>query len=256
MTKDKPMRKSPETAKFALLSVALLSGCLLGSPAQAQMGGMGGGMGGGGGRGGAPSTGSIDPGGDQEAPRAPDGPHIMKPIPLKKFDAAVTNMFAQADANHDGRVTLAEFNAVIAARREKVIAARFHDIDTNHNGQIDYNEFLAWQMQLGSLAQSDRGAGPYGEVVPASITPDLGDGERDEALMTAIEPLNAVTIAKADKNYDGAVTLDELLAYENARFEKADIDKDGYLSQDEIMQMRGGHHGMGGGMGGPGMGPR
>ena len=142
--------------------------------------------------------------------------------------------------------------AVIAARREKVIAARFHDIDTNHNGQIDYNEFLAWQMQLGSLAQSDRGAGPYGEVVPASITPDLGDGERDAALMTAIEPLNAVTIAKADKNYDGAVTLDELLAYENVRFEKADIDKDGYLSQDEIMQMRGGRRGMGA----PGMGPR
>jgi Ca2+-binding EF-hand superfamily protein len=230
------------------LPLAVLTATLLAaSPALAQggMGGMGGGMGGGGGgRGGGPS---VDHGPD--LPVGPRGPHEMKPISLKTFDAAVIGMFRTADANHDGMVTLAEFNEVITARRDAIIRTRFKAIDTNHNGQIDEGEFIAWQRAMGSTALSDSAATQYAEIIPNSISPELGEGERNEALAVAVEPLNAVVIAAANTNYDAGMSLDELLAYEHARFDKADTDKDGTLSRDEVDAMS---PRRGGGPGGPG----
>jgi Ca2+-binding EF-hand superfamily protein len=257
-----PMRHS--SRRLALPLAAMTAILMSVSPAMAQgMGGMGGsGMGGmgGGGMGGGGGGPSVDHG--PEEPVGPRGPREMKPISLKAFDAAVVGMFRAADANHDGTVTLAEFNQVITARRDTVIRARFKAIDTNHNGQIDEAEFIAWQRAMGSTALSDNAATEYAEIIPDSIGPDLGYGERNDALGVAIEPLNAVVIAKANTNYDAGMSLEELLAYEHARFDKADTDKDGTLSRDEIDQMMprrgGGTGGPGGpgGFGGPGSGPR
>jgi hypothetical protein len=217
------------------LPLAVLTVCLMtAGPVLAQgMGGMGGG-GMGGGRGGG-RGGDVDHGPD--LPSGPVGPRIMKPITLKRFDAAVTSMFRAADANHDGMVTLAEFNEVVTARRDAIIRNRFKEIDTNHNGQIDENEFIAWQRAMGSTALSDSAATQYAEIIPNSIGPDLGDGERDEALAIAVEPLNAVVIAAANTNYDAGMSLEELMVYEHARFDKADTDKDGTLSREEIDAM-------------------
>ncbi|NBC35160.1 calcium-binding protein [Novosphingobium sp. FSY-8] len=240
----------------------------LSTPGLAQMGGMGGGGGGmggmGGGMGGGPG-GGMGGGPDGEGgPGGPDGgmrrPREMKPIPLKTFEKAVEGMFRVADANHDGIVTLAEFDTVITLRRNDVIRARFATIDTNRDGRIDVNEFITWQSRKGTVAFSDEPAEDFSEVVPASIEPDLGTGERDLALMLAVEPLNAVVIAKANANYDLGLCLEELMTYERARFTKADSNKDGVLSREEIEAMRpahGGRPGMRGpggpgGMGGPG----
>ena len=252
------MRLSSRRPALPLAALAAL--LLVASPAMAQgmggMGGMGGGdmggggMGGGGmgGGGGRPGGGGVDHGPDM--PVGPRGPHEMKPISRKAFDAAVTEMFRAADANHDGMVTLAEFNEVVTARRDAIIRTRFKAIDTNHNGQIDENEFILWQRAMGSSALSDSAATQYAEIIPNSIGPDLGEGERNEAMGVAVEPLNAVVIAAANTNYDAGMSLEELLAYEHARFDKADADKDGTLTRDEIDAMiprRGG-----GGFGGPG----
>jgi Ca2+-binding EF-hand superfamily protein len=202
---------------------------------------------GGGGMGGA----ARPPMDDTPAPTGPIGPRDMKPISLKKFDAAVESMFRAADADHNGIVTLAEFNQVVTARRDTIIRARFKAIDTNHNGQIDEGEFIAWQAKLGSAALSENGGGEFAEITPDSIGPVLGDGERDDALAIAVEPLNAVVIAKANTDYDAGMSLPELLAYEHARFDKADTDKDGTLSRDEIDKLMPGRRGGPGGFGGP-----
>jgi hypothetical protein len=160
----------------------------------------------------------------------------MKPIPIKAFDKAVESMFAAADANKDGMVTLAELNGVITARRNAVLHQRFVDIDTNHDGRIDEAEFIAWQSRKGGAAMADDG-GEFAEIVADSIGPDLGNGERNDALMIAVEPLNAVVIAKANTNYDAGITLDELMAYEHARFTKADTNQDLFLSREEVEAM-------------------
>ncbi|NOW47060.1 hypothetical protein FHW96_003231 [Novosphingobium sp. SG751A] len=262
-----------------LLAAPLMAAALTTQPAMAQMGGMGGmggggmgGMGGGGGMGGRHGGGDMGGPPDGGAPRG-GAPRDMKPIPLKKYEAAVESMFRAADANKDGMVTLAEFESVITARRNTLIHKRFVDVDANHDGRIDEGEFIAWESRKSSAEMAEDG-GEFAEIVPDAIFPDLGEGERDMALRLAVEPLGPVAIAKANVDYDAGISLAELQAYERARFDKADTNKDLFLSREEIEAMRGGRGmmppmgggrgrgGAGGGMGGsmgdgppPGMPP-
>jgi hypothetical protein len=232
------------------MAIGLLALTLAATPALAQMGGGMGGMGGGGpegsmgggdmGGGGRPGGGHGGPAGGEEGGASADRkPREMKPISLKAFDKAVEGMFRIADTNHDGMVTLAEFGAVIQARRAAVIHTRFVALDANHDGRIDEAEFTAWSTRQGAAAMLDEPPVDAGEIIPDSITPELGQGERDGALLIAVEPLNPVVIAKANVNYDEGLTLEELLAYEHARFTKADTNQDLFLNAQEIEALQG-----------------
>src|SRR5438270_13969204 len=48
--------------------------------------------------------------------------------------------FAQADANHDGKLTFAEFNADFMRFFER--------LDTNHDGSVDDSELAAYQNRV------------------------------------------------------------------------------------------------------------
>jgi Ca2+-binding EF-hand superfamily protein len=229
------------------LTLCVLGLLLTASPALAQMGGGGGGMGGMGGMGGGGMGGHGASGPSEVEPdTSPDNgigthdrPHEMKPISREQFDKVVTQMFGQADLNRDGMVTLAELQSVIDARRDVVIRARFKDMDGNHDGHIDVDEFIAWQRKQGSVAASDCSVyAGHIELVPETLGPALGDSERDEALAIAVEPLSATLITKANVHYNRGVTLDDVLAYENARFDAADTNHDGFLVQPEISALR------------------
>lgn len=239
--------------KLTVLTALMLTAPLMAAaPAMAQMGGMGGmggGMGGMGGGGMGGRHGGGDMGGPPDGGSGPRGgaPRDMKPIALKKYEAAVESMFRAADANKDGIVTLAEFESVITAKRNALIHKRFVDVDANHDGRIDEGEFIAWESRKSSAEMAEDG-GEFAEIVPDAIFPDLGEGERDMALRMAVEPLGPVAIAKANVDYDAGISLAELQAYERARFDKADTNKDLFLSREEIEAMRGGRGGMGGGM--------
>lgn len=234
--------------KISLLLLPLL---LLQTPAHAQMGGgdMGGmgGMGGGGDRGGP--GGGGPPGGGGGKPRMP------KPISRAHYDKIVTALFRDADSNRDGLVTLDEFHALVNARREAAIKARFAKVDANGDGTISAAEFTAWQQQMGSMASDDRGAlGDRVGQIPEVVVPDFGKDEDDRMLADLIEPISGTLIAKANTNYDAGVSMEELLAYEGARFEAADTDKDGYLSMQELRPKGGDRNGMRGPGGMPPMG--
>lgn len=192
---------------------------------------MGGGMGGGG-MGGPPGGGEGGPpggGGGRRPPRADP------PVERKQLDGPVKAMFALADGNRDGIVTLAELDAVVVARRQAAIRARFAKIDADHNGTLSDAEFMAWQMAMGSAAASDRqaGADPSGPVAE-TIMPELRNRPQDRALGAVLAPLSALVLVEANTNYDGGISLDELLAYERKRFDKADRDGDGLLSEQEL----------------------
>lgn len=223
----------------------------LSAPALAQdmggmdggMGGMGGGMGGGGGGGGGPPE---DGGGEQRA-RAPQGP---KPIKRARFDKVVTDMFREADTNHDGTVTLAELHTLVESRRLTIIQSRFAKVDADRNGSISAAEFQAWQLQLGAAAAQDSAASSERDgPIPEAVMPDAGKEPDDRMLAAMIEPLSGTVIARANTNYDAGVSLEELLAYEGKLFDAADTDHDGYLSMPELRPK--GRDGMRG-PGGPG----
>lgn len=216
--------------------------------AQGGMGGMGGDMGGGmagGMAGGMNGPGGGPPGGGPGGGR----PREMKPIKREKLDKPVEAMFRMADSDGDGIVTLQELRAVLEARRDEVIRARFVKIDTNGNKLIEPAEFIAWQRQLGSAALSERDAdiGPVGEALP------LGTSESDMMLEQLIEPLSATVIVNANSNYDRGISLEELLAYQRKRFDGADANQDGELSPEEMRSLMPDRKERGpGGPGGPG----
>lgn len=198
----------------------------------------------------------------------PAGPKPPEPLSRKKFDDGIAKLFKMADTNGDGTITLAELNAVIDARKQVVIGARFAQIDSNHDKSISFDEFSQWQRSLGSAVLSDSAAtGNDLAIVPEDIRLDPGRTVIDELLSRMIAPLNATMLVAANTDYDAGVTLAELNAYESKRWDAADTNHDGWLTQDEIgiylPQARGdgdgvggpgGFGGRGGGRGGPGGG--
>jgi hypothetical protein len=52
-----------------------------------------------------------------------------------------------------------------------------------------------------------------------------------------IEPLNATMLAAANTNYDAGASLAEILAYQGKRFEAADRNTDGWVTEDEQRQV-------------------
>ena len=198
-------------------------------PAQAQAQG-----GDPGGHGGVYSDGGFDAinRGD-ESKRRP----VTEPLERRKFDAAVEKMFAAVDTNHDGIVTVAEFQALITARKEQAIAERFAAIDTNHDKSLSYTEFSQWQRSLGALALSDADAGAVG-MVAEEIRYQPGRGRLDQMIADLIEPLRTTVIVAANTNYDAGASLAEVIAYEGKRFEALDTNHDGWLTEDEWMAGR------------------
>ena len=216
--------------KLALCVIGLLVAAASG-PALAQ----------GGGRPGGDMQGVVPPQGqDDDEPRAAKigdyhAQEYLKPIRMDRFDKAVREMFASADTNRDGMVTLDELRAVVAGQRDAIIRDRFREIDTNHDGRIDEGEFIAWQQALGAAAGSDcASSAGAAELVPESLGPRLGNSDKERALAVAIVPLSATVITAANVHYRAGITLDDLLAYEHKHFNAVDTNHDGFLEQFEI----------------------
>jgi calmodulin len=59
--------------------------------------------------------------------------------------------FTQADTNRDQRINLSEFREMLAnlegGMSEDEIAIGFDEIDTDDDGLIDFDEFVAWWQE-------------------------------------------------------------------------------------------------------------
>jgi len=141
----------------------------------------------------------------------------MMPQTRADAQAKVKAMFDRIDTNHDGIITLAEFNAYRAARlaawqakrgerRDEVFAA----IDSDRNGQISKAEF-------DSFATSDKAKMMRHMASAGLIKARMGDRWFD----------------RVDGNHDGKVTLDEAQSSAMAVFDRADADHNGTVTPEE-----------------------
>lgn len=132
----------------------------------------------------------------------------------------VAAWFAAADADHDGKLTKAEFRADAEAF--------FHELDRNEDGVIDTTE----------LGRYEKVVAP--EIV-AGFTPDQGtpaaDGPQKDppqgaawfSFMGEPEPVSA-----ADGNFDSRITLAEFLDAADERFALMDAAHKGFVTLDRL----------------------
>jgi hypothetical protein len=144
--------------------------------------------------------------------------------------------FAQADANHDGKLTRDEFRADFARF--------FKLVDEDHNGVVDgvetqrYEQVVAPEV-LPRLAQVQGGfpgerSGAGARQLAEGLRTRGGatyDGAPAYSLLNVSEP-----VVSADDNFDGKVMLDEFLRTADRRFDLLDKDKAGYLTLDALPQ--------------------
>ena len=128
-----------------------------------------------------------------------------KPITRAAYVKTVDSRFGAIDVNHDGIITKAELVAEqqrelqqMAARIRQQLEARFRQLDTNKDGQLSLQEFIAAAPPL-RTAQ----------------TPDQ-------------------MIQQLDTNHDGKISAEEFRAPELAKFSRVDANHDGVVTPDEI----------------------
>lgn len=177
-------------------------------------------------------------------------------------------MFFEADKDNDGKVTVAEANAVAAAK--------FAGADSNKDGYLDAAEMAAARPGRGPgrAGPGHQGAGPGrldkngdGKITkdeaPARMQErfDAVDANKDGALdpqeLQAARGKHgaqsgAERIKRLDKNGDGKIAKDEAPAPMQKHFDAIDTNKDGYADAEELKAARDKRmH-----KGGPGQGPR
>src|SRR5690606_390715 len=151
-----------------------------------------------------------------------------------RFDEAVEKMFAAAGRDRDGTVTLEELRTAIESRKAAAIRGRFASIDADRNESISFLEFDRWQRGLGSIVLSDEGAAARARRSCRRTSGPNQCGPGGMVLARLVAPLNATLLAAANTNYDAGASLAEILSYEGKRFEAADANADGWVTDDEL----------------------
>ena len=218
------------------------------------------------------------------APPAPPRMHMMvmsdRVFTRDEIIKHVDEMFAKLDANHDGFVTKEEVEAFRQkfaglaemgrdmAERARVMAeqgremaehvkrdmpmpdrsAMFDKLDTNHDGVISRQEFMAAKPELHErrtiIMREDGTAGAPGPGMMAMHMHAMAD-MHEHMGMHAGMGFGGHLFEMADTNHDGRVSLAEARAAALAHFDKADLNHDGKVTPEERAQahaLRREHH--------------
>jgi hypothetical protein len=151
----------------------------------------------------ASATAALAAGSAANAQSAPAA--AQKPITRADYVKTVDARFSATDANHDGVVTKAEIVAQqqremqqATARIRQQLQVRFGQLDTNKDGQLNLQEFLA-------------------------AAPPLRQAESPDQILQRL-----------DTNHDGKISADEFRAPQLAKFSGVDANHDGVVTPAEI----------------------
>lgn len=191
-------------------------------------------------------------GGGDSAPRRGGLPNLFISPAGKPYRAPsgqpypAATWFAAADADHDGKLTPAEFR--------KDAEAFFHELDTNHDGIIDGFEVQAYEQKVapeilprveglaagegmdlslgraqdrngGQPVIGSNGAARRAGAARQAAGDRITQGAGLFSLLNEPEP-----VAAADASFDGKITLKEFLAAADRRFAALDTRNQGYLT--------------------------
>ncbi len=140
-------------------------------------------------------------------------------ISKAELTAALDARFTKMDANRDGKLTKEDREI----RRQARLDQRFAALDTDRNGQISKAEFVAGHQPRAGRGEDGKGReGHWGKRGHHGFGGGkmLRGGGRGEAMK------------------DGVITRAEFMAGPLAMFDKADVNKDGFVTADEMKAAR------------------
>jgi len=180
----------------------------------------------------------------------------------------VAKLFARLDANHDGFVTREEIDALHSrmmmgmdgmkhgadamSRGMHAMStvpgmpmpnrtAMFDQLDTNHDGSISRQEFMATRPQI----REERKIVIRDGDAPGTLEAPGAPGEHRMMMRMhgmggrmGMSGFGAHLLQMADANHDSRVSLQEAQAAALAHFDRADLNHDGKITPDERHQMR------------------
>ena len=190
------------------------------------------------------------------APQMRSKVRVMTDRVMSRDDAVkhVRELFAKLDSNRDGVVTREEVDTIhqkmmgamgMAGDMQKRLAdhgimmrdrgAIFDRLDTNHDGSISRQEFMAGQPQVRERVMVLRdgpggAAGMAGGPAAARMKMHMHGAGMGRGF-------GGHLFDKADANHDGRLTLQEAEAAALEHFDKADLNHDGKITPDERQQM-------------------
>jgi len=133
-----------------------------------------------------------------------------------EFQARAQARFAQSDRNHDGRISLAEFQDA----SERRLAERFHRLDANNDGQLTQDE-LRQAHQLRREKMVERRQARVGRLQQLRALDTNKDQALDRAEIGNRMPRLLEHFDQIDANHDGRITRDEMRAARAAMRQQA-----------------------------------
>jgi hypothetical protein len=165
-----------------------------------------------------------------------------------EFDAAQRARFTAMDANNDGGVVPDEMRAYAEKQHQEGEAARFQILDADHNGQLSQAEFNAarehgpgpgmgrgpgMRMRGGPGGPDGPGPGMRGRRGPGGPGGQFGPGAPPGAPQ-ANAPRRAGPL---DADSDGKITLTEFTARSAEVFDRADLNNDNVVTIAELQTL-------------------
>jgi Ca2+-binding EF-hand superfamily protein len=159
-------------------------------------------------------------------------------ITRDEFLAAANKRFTRLDKDGNGKLTLDELaagrghgrRAAMAGKRAEFAQKRFDKLDTNHDGVVTKEEYLA----AATAMYGEFDAQHNGKVTAREIAASPRAQERVARVTQRI-------VKHLDTNGDGVVSQAEYLAAAQKRFTRLDKNGDGFIDSDELPARRWAH---------------
>jgi Ca2+-binding EF-hand superfamily protein len=155
-------------------------------------------------------------------------------VEISELPEKMQKWLASADTDRDGSITVEELKASREARRTEM----FNKADKNHDGALSADE-VGKRWEHLQVADADKsGSVTRAELDQARAEGKLRGGRGHHGHCGAGK---GQMFERADKNKDGALTQDEVPAKFWEHLVKADANKDGKVTREELQAARAQH---------------